>query len=55
MAPFLLLKLVRPLVLLPLTSSPPSRKFIWSAALVSLVNWNSGVVKPAEASTPGNR
>ena len=54
MAPPPLLKLLMPLVLLPLPRTPPSRKFICQDAVVSEVSWNSGVVKPAVASGPGN-
>src|ERR1017187_9303000 len=47
-------KLEMPLVLFPLFRMPDSRKFIWSATPVSEVSWNSGVVRPAAAITPGN-
>src|SRR4029077_3459213 len=34
---------------------PPCKKFSWRMTSVSDVNWNSGVVMPADARIPGNR
>src|SRR4051794_22151166 len=50
-----LLKLVRPLVLFALPRMPPCKKFSCRMTPVSEVNWNSGVVRPADARIPGNR
>ena len=54
MEPLPPVKLLRPLVLPVLFKMPPSMKFICAATPLSVVSWNSGVVRPAEASAPGN-